>query len=130
MGKVVERFKKETTEKFHPIDNFGAYEIEEMVKEIIKSKLKESEINYEIVDLAIIGSRSRGLEHPDSDLDVVVEVKANVKEYVLFNIFNEEPIYIGGICVDINPIREEETGKLKEYLLRAEKYLKNKEETK
>lgn len=125
--KEIQKFKEETNLKFHSINSLKASEIEKIVKELIELRLNEAEIDYEIVGLAIYGSRSRGLEKVNSDLDVVVELQTNLKEYVLFNILNEEPIYIEDILVDINPIRECETGPLEEYLVRAEKYLTNKD---
>ena len=52
------------------------------------------------------GSRCRGLENDNSDIDVVVEIKgSDLKEDALFNIFHEEGMKIDGITVDINPVR-------------------------
>ena len=113
-------FKERTDTRFH--------KIEQMVEEFVMGQLHEREINYNPAGIAITGSRSRGLERPDSDLDVVIEFSTDIKEYVLFNILHEEPFSIGGVPVDINPIREEETGDLGDYLRNAEKYLANKEE--
>ena len=121
-------FKERTDTRFHKIDGYDAHQIEQMVEEFVMGQLHEREINYNPAGIAITGSRSRGLERPDSDLDVVIEFSTDIKEYVLFNILHEEPFSIGGVPVDINPIREEETGDLGDYLRNAEKYLANKEE--
>lgn len=123
-------FKEKTDARFHKIDGYDAHQIEQMVKEFVMEQLYEYDINYNLIGIAIAGSRSRGLERADSDLDVVIEFNTDIKEYVLFNILHEEPFSIGGVLVDINPIRKEETGDLENYLHNAEKYLANKEETK
>jgi len=52
-------------------------EIEETVKCHVQAKIDESGIAAEIVDVAVAGSRCRGLEREGSDLDVVVELSTN-----------------------------------------------------
>ena len=55
--------------------------------------------------VVVSGSRCRGLENDNSDIDVVVEIKGSeLKEDALFNIFHEEEMEIDGITVDINPV--------------------------
>lgn len=132
MNDLIQRieFKERTAARFQKIDGYDAHQIEQMVKEFVVEQLYKYEIDYDLIGIAITGSRSRGLERADSDLDVVIEFNTDIKEYVLFNILHEEPFSIGGIPVDINPIRKEETGDLGYYLHNAEKYLANKEETK
>ena len=132
MNDLIQRigFKERTDAGFQKIDDYDAHQIEQMVEEFVMEQLYKYEIDYNLIGIAITGSRSRGLERPDSDLDVVIEFNTDMKEYVLFNILHEEPFSIGGVPVDINPIRKEETGDLGYYLHNAEKYLANKEETK
>ena len=132
MNDLIQRigFKKRTDARFQKIDGYDAHQIEQMVKEFVVEQLYKYEIDYDLIGIAITGSRSRGLERANSDLDVVIEFNTDTKEYVLFNILHEEPFSIGGVPVDINPIRKEETGDLENYLHNAEKYLANKEETK
>lgn len=50
--------------------------------------------------------------------------------YALFNILHEEKFEIAEVEVDINPITEEKTGPLAEYLESADQYLKEKEQEK
>ena len=69
------------------------------------------------------GSRCRGLEQDNSDLDVVVEYRGGETEDFLFNTFNEDGLSIGGVKVDINPITEGKTGTLGQYLPGVESYL-------
>ena len=72
------------------------------------------------------GSRCRGLEGKNSDLDVVVQLSGNEREDDLFNLLHEDKFRIGGVLVDINPITEYKTGTLEEYLPGVEKYLEEK----
>ncbi|MBQ5675921.1 MAG: DUF4316 domain-containing protein, partial [Lachnospiraceae bacterium] len=82
----------------------------------------------DIVDVAVSGSRCRGLEKEGSDLDIVVEYKGKEKEDDLFNAFNEDGLKIGGVKVDVNPITEGKTGTLATYLPGVESYLAEKRE--
>ena len=123
-GNVVENFKAKTNELFHEISEMNPAEIEETVKRHVQAKIDEYVIQAEIIDVAVVGSRSRGLELEGSDLDVVVEFSTNEREDDLFNAFNnDDGIYIGGIKVDINPITAQRTGTLETYLPQVEDYL-------
>ncbi len=117
----VDKFKVKTAESFVPINGLTAPNIEDNVREYIQGILDDNKINAQIVDLAVVGSRSRNLNGENSDLDIVVEFKSDLKEDALFNILHEQSFEIGGVTVDINPIRAEETGTLGEYLESAEK---------
>lgn len=120
---VVAEFKEKTNELFHDISELNPAEIEETVKCHVQAVLDETGIEAVIVDAAVVGSRSRGLERYGSDLDVVVELSTNEREDVLFDAFNESGLMIGGIKVDINPITAERTGTLETYLPQVEEYL-------
>jgi len=126
-SRFVMEFKAKTNERFHVIGNQDPESIEETVTAYVKSVLEEYEIEAEIIDLAINGSRARGIEKESSDLDVVVEFDTNEKEDFLFNLLNHYGLCIAGIKVDINPITRQESGTLEEYLIRADKYLERKE---
>ncbi|MCM1236622.1 MAG: YodL domain-containing protein, partial [Ruminococcus flavefaciens] len=121
--KAVEDFKARTGELFNGISGKTQEDIELDVYAYLQSKIDEYGINIELVDMAVSGSRCRGLEKPGSDLDVVVEYKGREREDDLFNAFNEDGFMIGGIKVDINPITEGKTGTLGEYLPGVESYL-------
>ena len=123
--KAVEDFKAKTGELFNGISGKTQEDIELGVYAYLQSKIDEYEINIELVDMAVSGSRCRGLEKAGSDLDVVVEYKGRETEDDLFNAFNEDGFMIGGIKVDINPITEGKTGTLGEYLPGVESYLES-----
>ena len=121
--KAVEDFKAKTGELFRGINGQTQEDIELSVYAYLQSKIDEYGINIKLVDMAVSGSRCRGLEKAGSDLDVVVEYKGRETEDDLFNAFNEDGFMIGGIKVDINPITEGKTGTLGEYLPGVETYL-------
>lgn len=55
-----------------------------------------------------------------------MDYKGNIREDDFFNILHEDGFAIAGIAVDINPIIEDKTGLLAEYLESVEQYLKEK----
>ncbi len=120
---VVADFKAKTGELFHDISEMNPEEIEETVKCHVQAKIEEYDIDATIVDVAVTGSRCRGLEHEGSDLDVVVELSIAEREDDLFNAFNEDGLHIGEVKVDINPITAQRTGTLESYLPQVEEYL-------
>ena len=120
---LVADFKAKTGELFHDISEMNPEEIEETVKCHVQAKIEEYDINATIVDVAVTGSRCRGLEHEGSDLDVVVELSTAEREDDLFNAFNEDGLHIGEVKVDINPITAQRTGTLESYLPQMEEYL-------
>ncbi len=83
------------------------------------------DFGLKLVDMAIYGSRSKGIHTEQSDIDIVVEYSGNMKESSLFNMLYDD-WSIGGMKVDINPIRAEESGVLKDFLKRADKVLEEK----
>lgn len=93
----------------------------------MQTKIDEYEAQKKIVDVVVAGSRCRGLEQEDSDLDVIVEFAGNEREDDLFNLVHEDDFTIGGIKVDINPITEEKTGSLATYLPEVEQYITEKQ---
>ena len=125
--RVVADFKAKTEELFNGINGQTQDDIEQTVWAYMQSKIDEYEIDVELVDVVVSGSRCRGLEKADSDLDVVVEYKGREHEDTLFNAFNEDGLMIGGIKVDINPITEGKTGTLATYLPGVESYLAEKQ---
>ena len=97
-----------------------------MVKDFVQKVFEENGVNADIHGAAVTGSRSRGLENADSDIDVVIEVDSDLKEDVLFNIIHDEEFTLSGCTIDINPIKADETGTLETYLPTAEAYLTEK----
>ena len=123
---VVADFRAKTEELFHSLDGQSADDIEKTVYAYVQSQIDEYGLDAEIVDVVVAGSRCRGIEQENSDLDVVVEYTGSTREDALFNMLHEDSIYIAGIQVDINPITEGRTGTLETYLPEVEAYLQEK----
>ena len=122
-SKVVADFKARTEELWNGINGQTQEDIELTIYAYLQSKIDEYDMDIELVDVAVSGSRCRGLEQDNSDLDVVVEYRGGETEDFLFNTFNEDGLSIGGVKVDINPITEGKTGTLGQYLPGVESYL-------
>ena len=109
-AKVIEDFREQTEEHFHPVDGMNTGEIEEMVSYYVQAKIIENKLDVKVENVILSGSRCRGIEKIGSDLDVVVDYKGTIREDDFFNILHEEGFAIAGA----------------EYLESAEQYLKEK----
>ena len=128
--KVIADFRKKTDMNFHLLDGMTAGEIEQIVLFYVQAKIIDYDIYSKILNVVLSGSRCRGIEEKGSNLDVVVSYDGSIREDDLFNTLHEEKFEIAGVEVDINPITEEKTGSLAEYLESADQYLKEKEQEK
>ena len=125
---VVKAFRERTDELFHELAGNNAESIEQMVKSHVQGVLDDYGIGAVAVDAVLVGSRCRGIEDEDSDVDVVVEYYGDIAEDALFDMVNEEYLEVGGCKVDINPITEGKSGSLDVYLPQAESHLNEKME--
>ena len=123
---IVVAFKNRTEQFFQNIGQYSLADIGQNIKSYVQEKIEEYGLDAKIVDMAVIGSRSRGIGQKNADLDVAVEFMGNEREDALFEIFHEDSFTIDGVKVDINPIKAEKTGTLEMYLPKAEKYLAEK----
>lgn len=106
------------------IQGLPGYTQEDIIN-ILKPYLDEleSEEDFRVKNITIIGSRSRGTAKKNSDLDVLVEYEGTMREDDAFNALHYDPIYIEDIPVDINPIRKEESGTTEDWLEKSKRYL-------
>ena len=111
------------------LNSLSRAEVERGVLYYVQAILEDMGMEQEVELLAarVYGSRSRqDLYREDSDLDVVLSYRGNIREDSFFNELNAHGIAMAGIKVDINPIAEERIT-LAEYMKESEAYLDQKE---
>ena len=111
------------------LNGLSRAEVEQGVLYHAQGILEEMGLENEVELLAarVHGSRSREeLYRDDSDLDVVLSYRGNIREDSFFNELNAHGIAMAGIKVDINPIAEERIT-LAEYMKESEAYLDQQE---
>lgn len=123
---VIESFRQKSEGMFCPVGGCTAFELEEIVREHTRQKIQEYGLDAGVVDVVVVGSRCRGLEKNDSDLDIVVEYTDREREDVMFEVLNEDEMHIGNVKLDINPITKGKSGSLEGSLTEAERYLEEK----
>ncbi len=126
--KVIADFREKTERYFRPVDGKSAGEIENEVRDFLFEKVREYHLPVQFGEVMIYGSRCRGMEKDSSDLDIVAEYQGISGEDDLFNLFHESEFYIGECKIDINPIKEEKSGSIAEFLNRAAQYMEQKVE--
>lgn len=116
------------------IPNAKEDEIYRQIRSYLEEYLKLSDLDTDIINVQIIGSRAKQMSRESSDIDVLVEYNnSEISEDTLFNGLNddEEPLEIDGIRVDFNPINKERTESMEEWLENNydyDKYNQNKDE--
>ena len=123
---IVEEFRANTRDKFHELDGENSESIETMVRGHIEDAIETFGLDAKVVDVVLVGSRSRGIEHEETDVNVVVEFYGSEREDALSDILNEEGLSIAGKTIDINTITKDRTGTLETFLPEEEKYLAEK----
>lgn len=111
------------------LNSLSMAEVERGVLYHAQAVLEDMGMEQEVELLAarVYGSRSRqDLYREDSDLDVVLSYRGNIREDSFFNELNAHGIAMAGIKVDINPIAEERIT-LAEYMKEADAYLDQQE---
>ena len=100
-------------------EEYTISELEEGITSYATEALEGYDV--EIVGVKVIGSRIRGEERPDSDLDVLIEFKGDASEDAIFNALHFDEMTINGVKVDINPITAGKSGTIEQWLARDEK---------
>ena len=122
----VDEFKAKTAEKFKPIERTSLESLEFHLRNIVDTLVDAYELDLDVVDVMVTGSRSRGIEDKGSDIDVLVAYNGDVREDHFFNILNDENETFEGLKIDFNPKRVYDMGDLAAYLIETDKYLDEK----
>lgn len=115
------------------IKGYSENELYEIIENYLKEVLEVNDIDTDIVNFQIIGSRNKGVAKANSDLDVLIEYNNDcISEDSFFDILNneEDKLIIADIEVDFNPITSSKSGTLEEWLERNYNFDKYKENMK
>lgn len=99
-------------------------ELAEMFKADIQNIMEENNVEadeFDIEDVRIYGSYTKGKNKDTSDLDVIVQYSGTMKEDAAFNLLHDTELTItdkNGVerVVDINPINRETSGTIDEHI--------------
>lgn len=107
-------------QRIQGLEQWTRAQIKNAVREYIEDIVTTNGLDFKIVDMEIVGSRTRGTAMPESDLDVVVQYEGELKEDRAQDSFNIDRLRLDNIEVDILPIREP----LNKWLERTKGYVK------
>lgn len=113
---VIKSFRDKARGLFRELNGMNLDEMETYIRAEVERIVEEYGLDVNIEDVLIYGSRTKGTESIDSDLDVILYYCGLEREDSLFNILHEEDMIIGNVIVDINPISQTKIGSLSEYL--------------
>ena len=94
-------------------------DLKEQISRIIRDEFFGKD-EFELVDIAFYGSRVSGKASVYSDLDVLVEYKGTAREDTIFDVLAEQHLLLEGVRLDINPIKNEKSGTIVDYLERCD----------
>ena len=120
---VIERYRAKTMEVFHELDGENAESIEKTVKAKAQDVLDTFGIDAQIMDVVLIGSRSRGIDIEESDVEVIVDIKGEVPEEEIKGLLNGEHIEVAGQRIVMEPLVNDKPMPLSEYLQNEENRL-------
>ena len=123
--KIIADFREKTEKYFNPVEGMNAAKVEERVRKYLMNTTIGQNLLIQIGEVVVYGSRCRGTEKTDSDIDIVFEYKGDIREDDLFNLFHEDRLSIGIHKVDINPIKEDKSGNIAEFLQQATIYMES-----
>ena len=79
-------------------------DISETIRKIWKNEIDMEQLEDIIIEkIEVIGSRQSGRYRNNSDLDILIEYKGDIKEYKVFNVLNELNVEYDGFKVDFFP---------------------------
>lgn len=92
------------SEKIAGLSDYTISEVEDQIEDYVQAVIYECDMDAEIYQVHLHGSRLFGVNRKDSDLDAVIFYSGDEREDDFFNALVDEPYYIDDIKVDFNPI--------------------------
>ena len=123
MKSLVE-FINESLSKIQGLESYSEEELISIIEEYCQEVIASGDIDAEILEVWLHGSRKRGTAKSNSDLDAVLFYKGDSSEDGLFNILNDDDdhLEIDDIRVDINPVLVKHDSDIEKYKKRSDKY--------
>lgn len=128
---VGDNFKREVSES-EEVPGMPGWRREDLKADLmswLRERIEEYQLDIEILEIEVFGSRVRGDHRNDSDLDCVVYYRGTredgkyAREDHIWNMLNGSPeCEIDGVSVDFWPTRDEESGSLEDVLSRSSDY--------
>lgn len=123
--KMIAGFREKTETYFRPVEGMNATEVEDAVRDYLMDTIRRQDLLIQIGEVMVYGSRCRGTEKTTSDIDIVVEYKGDMREDDLFNLLHEDEFLLGNHKVDINPIKDDKSGNIADFLRQAAIYMES-----
>lgn len=123
--KMIAGFREKTETYFRPVEGMTAIEVEDVVYNYLMDTIRQQDLLIQIGEVVVCGSRCRGTEKTTSDIDIVVEYKGDIREDDLFNLFHDDEFLLGNHKVDINPIKDDKSGNIADFLRQAAIYMES-----
>lgn len=128
---ILDEFRRKTEMLFH-MPGYTVQSIESDICRSVENLLNRTDIDFELGETLIYGSRSRGCHLPESNLNILIEILTDCGEDTIDSILATEIIKIGNIPVKITPlcIKRDECllfynhAFLRSYLEGAEEYMR------
>ena len=122
---IIADFREKTEKYFRPVEGMTAIEVEDVVRDYLMDTIRRQDLLIQIGEVMVYGSRCRGTEKTTSDIDIVVEYKGDMREDDLFNLLHEDEFLLGNHKVDINPIKDDKSGNIADFLRQAAIYMES-----
>ena len=86
------------------LENYSKEELIDIVKRWCQEQIDYAAIYVKIHNVFIVGSRMIGIAKLDDDLDVMLYYTGTVKAFDMYHLFNDEPLVIDDVRVEVKPI--------------------------
>lgn len=103
MKKRSEKTDESETLSIKGLQHLTKPELLDILKEYLDSKLNFVEDDFKITQISLVGSRIKGTNREDSDLDIAFQYEGRYREDSLCDTLNCEPLMIDDMQVDFIP---------------------------
>lgn len=117
------------SESYVPGIGMSEEEAVSLIRCDIENALDDCDLDIDIEEVWLHGSRIRGTHRPTSDLDAVLFYSGSFREDSLFDILHDTDVFdvtLNGISVDVNPVRVRSAADIDRYKKKSREYDKTK----